>query len=244
MQELKLKIFKLIKIIQSKNYYIYKAFLRYFVSPSYEHLEVFKKKKISTFIDIGANKGQFSLLANQLYPKAIIYAIEPLEYEYGILKRIFQNKHNINLFNLAVGNKNTRLNIFITKKRDSSSLLLPTNLQLDFFSKNYLYQKKKVLVRKLNIILKKKKLKKKVFLKIDTQGYELEILKSFNLEKFVDYIYLEASSLELYKKQPTFKQIKAYLEKKKFKHIKSYNVIEHGDKLLQGDFLFFKVKTI
>jgi FkbM family methyltransferase len=56
---------------------------------------------------------------------------------------------------------------------------------------------------------------------VDTQGSELEVLKSFgqfleNIEKLV----VEVSTREFYKGQPLFVEINAFLEKNKFKLIK------------------------
>ncbi|WP_413680946.1 hypothetical protein [Prochlorococcus sp. MIT 9322] len=45
--------------------------------PSLEHYSVLKslkEKKINFIVDVGANKGQFSLMANYFFPEAKIFA--------------------------------------------------------------------------------------------------------------------------------------------------------------------------
>ena len=69
-----------------------------------------------------------------------------------------------------------------------------------------------------------KNLKKPIFLKIDVQGYELEVLKGASLNE-IKYIYLEASYIQLYKKQPLIDDIIRYLSSKNFKLIKKVILI-------------------
>ena len=45
---------------------------------SIEHYKLLKNFNFETIIDVGANKGQFSLLVRYLFPKAKIFAFEPL----------------------------------------------------------------------------------------------------------------------------------------------------------------------
>ena len=76
--------------------YIYYSFFKYGTSPSFEHIKIFKNiDDKSTFVDVGANRGQFSLLIHYLYPKNKIIAA--LKSEFSILKNIFKNTKNIKI---------------------------------------------------------------------------------------------------------------------------------------------------
>lgn len=237
-----LKVYKAINILFSFNSRVYYSFLRYGISPSFEHKKILNKiKLINTFVDIGANKGQFSLIIHYLFPRSKIIAFEPLPSEFKILKKIFKKKDNIRLFNYAVGKENKYLDIFQTNKKDSSSFLKPDKLQLKYFPETYVKKILKVKMVRLNFLLKI--LKKPVFLKIDVQGYELEVLKGTNLKNF-DYIYLEGSYAKLYTKQPLIGKIFKYLTEKGFKLNGRFNLTnDNFGKPLQADFLFKNKKN-
>ena len=87
-----------------------------------------------------------------------------------------------------------------------------------------------------------KNFKKPVFLKIDVQGYELEVLKGTTL-KNIKYIYLEGSYVKLYSNQPLINSISKYLTSKNFKKVGRFNVLrDNFGKQLQADFLFINTK--
>ena len=51
-----------------------------------------------------------------------------------------------------------------------------------------------------------------ILMKIDVQGFDLEVLKgSKHVLKHINYLYIEASSVELYKNQPLLENIKDFL---------------------------------
>ena len=59
------------------NLQFYKAYIN-IVSPLFELSTLLNfTKDIKTVIDIGSNKGQFSILAKSFFPRAIIYSFDP-----------------------------------------------------------------------------------------------------------------------------------------------------------------------
>lgn len=237
----KLRIYKLIKILFSFDLKILTSFILYGISPSYEHIKVFKKiKNIKTFIDVGSNKGQFSLLINNLYPKSKVLAFEPLNEEFKTLKKIFLKNKNISTYNFALGNKNTSSYMYKSNKTDSSSFLKPSYAQIKIFPDTFVKKKIKVNIKKLKNFTKR--LKKPIFLKIDVQGFELEVLKGSDLTQF-KFIYLEASYKKLYTNQPLITDISKFLKSKNFKQVSRYNLIkDYSQNPIQADFLFINFK--
>ena len=236
--QLSLRILKVFNILVGCNYRIYLAFLKYFTAPSVEHLKIVKKFiSINTFIDVGANKGQFSLLVNSLFPKKNILAFEPIRSEYQIYKKIFKNITNIKCFNVGLGNKIEKKKLYLTKNKDSSSFFKPSKIQNNLFRNTNIVTTETVKIKKLSRFLNK--LKKPIFLKIDVQGYELKVLKGADLNH-IQYIYLEGSYVKLYENQPLIKDIVKYLSNKNFKLISKYNLIKKNNKKIQADFLFSK----
>ena len=231
-----LRFKKIINIIFSLNYKIYFAFFRYLIAPSYEHHNVIKNKiNVNSFLDVGANKGQFSLLVNSLFPKKNILAFEPIRSEYLIYKQIFKNDKNIKCFNVALGNKIENKQLNVSKSKDSSSFFISSQIQNNLFRNTNTVSNKIVRIKKISNFLPK--LKKPIFLKIDVQGYELEVLKGAELRQ-IQYIYLEGNYIRLYENQPLIKDILKYLSDRNFKLIGEYNLIKNNNKKIQADFLF------
>ena len=122
---------------------------------------------------------------------------------------------------------------------DSSSFL--TINKSDNFNKNYsVKEKRSIKIRQLDQILKNKILIKPTLIKIDVQGYELEVLKSAKkiLSK-TDFILLEVSKNKMYNKQPLEREIINFLKKKNFIIKKKSKWIKiKNTKFMQRDILF------
>ena len=232
---------KLFFILLSFNSKVYYSFLFYFVSPSFEHFKIIRKiKNINTYIDVGSNKGQFSLLINLMYPNKKILAFEPLKTEYKIYQNIFYKCKNIKCINIALGNKIRKKKIYITKRTQSSSLHKPKHYSNTIFKSTNFISASYTKVKPLTNFLFN--LKKPIFLKIDVQGFELEVLKGTDLNQ-IQYIYLEGSYLKIYKNQPLIKDIKKFLNIRNFKLIGEFNLFKKNNKKIQSDFLFINKKN-
>jgi len=82
---------------------------------------------------------------------------------------------------------------------------------------------------------------KRALLKIDVQGYELQVLKGARQAlKHCAYVYVESSDIVLYEGQALFDEVKAFLEGEDFKlKSRSHEDIVDGN-LIQADYLFSK----
>ena len=99
--------------------------------------------------------------------------------------------------------------------------------------------KKKVNIKRFDEIINILKLNKRILVKLDVQGYELEALKGFGeYLSYVDYILTEVSFQEVYKNQPFANEIINFLEKKNFTIIKKNNATRYKKKNFQQDILF------
>ena len=227
---------KLMKIIEClKNPKFYKIYFNG-TSPLFELaplLEVINEAK--TLIDVGSNKGQFSILARKFFPDIEIHSFEPQIEELNIQKKILGNK-NINYYNFALGSEDKELNLYITKRKDSSSLLKP----IQTISSKYLTKEiRKVSVKKLDKILALRNIKRPSILKLDVQGFELEVLKgSLEIFKMIDYIITEVSFIEIYENQVMENKLLDFIYSKKFKLEKKCNSSKIDKQLFQEDVLF------
>tara|TARA_B100001093_G_C26637712_1_gene931745 strand:- start:131 stop:868 length:738 start_codon:yes stop_codon:yes gene_type:complete len=238
---LKNKIYKLIKILISLNYDWYRALLLYRVAASTEHISVFNRiKNIHTIIDVGSNRGQFALSANNFFPDSRIICFEPLKSAFHCLEQVFKYKTNLTLFNFAVGNDVKDIEINISNKEDSSSILKITQKQETIFPGTEKISAEIVKLTTLQKIIQSEDLNNDVLMKIDVQGYELEVLHgSKSILSKLKYIYVESSFVEFYKEQPKISDILSFLLINNFKLDGVYNMSydKNGDPV-QADFLF------
>lgn len=222
-----------------KNMKFYKAYLNG-VSPLFELTQLVQKiSKANTLIDIGSNKGQFSLLVRKYFPDIKIHSFEPQLNELNIQKKIL-GKKNIDYYNFGLGSEEKVLNFYITKRGDSSSFLKP-NLEI---IKNKIYDTNKILginVKKLDCVMSSNDIVRPSILKLDVQGYELEVLKgASNILKYVDYIITEVSFVEIYNNQVSAKDLNNFMIANKFKLKGKCNLSKLKKKLFQEDLLFEK----
>ncbi len=188
---------------------------------------------IDTVIDVGAHKGEtIRLLLKNFYPKKII-SFEASRNNFNILSKkidILKNKFpntKIILENMALGSVSGHKE-FKQMTESSSSTFANIN-----FNSNYLKKKKFFLgIKKdedlydlitvkmitLSDYLKNNSLDKIDLLKIDTEGFEFEILKGAEAELInFKLIFFEHHYDNMIKKGYTFTDINKLLRSKKFK---------------------------
>lgn len=210
------------------------------VAANIELLPFIKKiKKINTLIDVGSNKGQFILLCIKFFPNLLIYSFEPIKEALIKQKNLLSFKNNIYFYNTGIGNKNKIINFFITNRADSSSFLT-INKSKNYNKNYYVKEKRKIKIQKLDQILNNKKLIKPVLIKIDVQGFELEVLKgSKKILPNIDYLLLEVSKNQMYNKQAIELEIINFLKKEKFRIMESSKWKKiNNTEFMQRDILF------
>ncbi len=158
-------------------------------------------EKNLNIIDIGAHKGETINFFFKNFNIDKIYVFEPNRQLYKSLKKKFINQ-NIYIFNYAVGfqNEKNKLNISIDS---ASSTINKINTNTNYYKRKkkiltlgkktpYFLDTQEIEVINLSEFLLKKENKIDI-LKIDTEGYELNILKGINEEDFkkIKFIYFE-----------------------------------------------------
>ena len=217
----------------------YKAYMSG-VAPLFELYPLLGQiNQIKTIIDIGSNKGQFSLLAKSLFPEVKIFSFEP-QIECLNLQRTILGEKNVKYFNFGLGNIIKKTNFYITNREDSSSFLKPTQIKMNKYKTKKI---EKISVKRLDRIIKKNEIKRPSIMKLDVQGYELEVLKgSKKILRNIDFIIAEISFKQVYKKQVTKKKLLQFLNRNHFKSKKMFNISKLNNKLFQADILFDRDK--
>ena len=190
---------------------------------------------IGVFFDVGAHKGEsINLFLKELIVKKII-SFEASSINFEFLKK---NKgHYIKKYpntkilieNIALGSENKKI-FFNQFDESSSSTFNNINKQskyfkrkfnlLNFFGKKEIYKSFEVKIQTLNQYMEINNLKRINFIKIDTEGYEYEILKGLkNKIRYVDIIMFEHHYNDMIKKNYTFTDINALLKINSFVQI-------------------------
>lgn len=139
--------------------------------------------------DVGANIGQSALYYNKLLKNPKIYSFEPVFNTFEQLKSNI-NKPNISLFNYALGANNGYCSIKLNSDCGLNSLVKEVNSKMESTAIQ------SVEIKTLTDLCKEIKIDRIDILKIDTEGYDLEVLKGANElleDRKIKYIYCEVA---------------------------------------------------
>jgi FkbM family methyltransferase len=214
--------------------------LRSAVAATVEHDALPLRHDLGTVIDVGANKGQFSLYALARFPSAHIIAFEPLLGPREQMARMLQGEKRVEVLPFALGETEGEVDMHLSAREDSSSLLPIGGRQVSNFPGTQEVGTTRAEVRTLDSVLADRELKRPALLKIDVQGFELSVLRGAEQTLSVfDQILVEASFIELYDGQALFPAISHHLEAHGFGLISGRISASDGSgRWLQGDFLY------
>lgn len=206
----------------------------------FPHRKWIQSKKFATFIDVGSFIGSSSFAIRVMRPDIDIFAFEPVQSNYEFLITNMKSDMHFKAYQVALGSTNGSGEIHQNAFPASSSIL-----ELDEQHKRqYPYaastSREKVQIARLDDYLAEMKISPPVFLKIDVQGFELEVLKGAeNCLDQVECVFLEVSFLPLYKGQCGFDGIHEFLSTRGFVFMGSYDhqYTKSGD-LIQADLLY------
>jgi len=221
-----------------------RALFRHGVAAAIEHRVVLSDSQISLVVDVGAHRGQFSLAARLYCPQAQIIAFEPLPGPAAIFRRVFAQDRLTTLHQCAIGTQNGPAMMQVSKHDDSSSLLRITELQTQIFSGTDVDHVESVAVGRLTDYVSPADLQVPSLLKIDVQGFELEVLKSaVPLLPYFTRICIEGSFVHLYEGQALAHEIIGFISSFGFRLTTFYfpRIRPGTDVVLQGDMLFEKI---
>lgn len=233
------RIGKFLGIIRKVEYL--HALLRMGVAAGVEHTPVIQNMHCKTVVDVGANRGQFSLVARTCFPDARIYAFEPLHEPAEKYRRVLFGKDtNVVLRECAIGRGRETKVIHVSNADDSSSLLPIGDMQTHLFPETREKETREVQVYSLDEMLSPGDILPPALLKIDVQGFELDVLHGCeSLLPDFSWVYVECSFVELYEGQALADEVINFLHGHGFVLRGVYNLFyDSSGKAIQGDFLF------
>ena len=214
-----------------------------FIDRNYHQKKITKflqNKSIKTIIDVGAHKGEFIQYSLAIKGIDKIIAFEPQKKIFGLLKEKFINNNKINLNNLALDEKVGKKTIKINKMSSTSTLNEIDKNSLFFKLKNFLLYEKNSIISEEEIdttsidsFFNKTVFDQNTLLKIDTEGYELNVLKGSEQKiKEIKYILIENQFSKMYK-NVNFEDCHNFLNKKNFRLLKKFKfpTLHYEDRL-------------
>ena len=135
------------------------------------------KLKEPTILDIGANIGLYSICYSKIYKNCFIHAFEPVPKNFKTLSsNLKKNKlTNIKVSEIALLDKKKTINIGIPDRKVHDRY--KKNINDGLFSIFAQKSKFKIKAIPLDLFIKKKKIKKVDFIKIDVEGAEALVLQ-------------------------------------------------------------------
>ncbi len=213
--------------------------LRLGVAATLDHQRLLAELQPAFVVDVGANRGQFALDVKVACPSTPLLCFEPIPDVAARFREVFGADENVELRNVALGTVPGESELYVSKADDSSSLLPISQLQQTTFPGTEAIGTISVPVSTLDVELKKATVVSPAMLKLDVQGYELEVLRggAESLASF-DWIYVECSFREFYDGQPLAADVIAFLAAKGFDLDRVETITRVSGSVVQADILF------
>tara|TARA_Y100000816_G_scaffold202894_1_gene149344 strand:+ start:640 stop:1329 length:690 start_codon:yes stop_codon:yes gene_type:complete len=160
-------------------------------------------KNVKIVVDIGAHKGEFLKHIKKIKSIRKVYSLEPQKKVYGELLKEIDNKKFF-AYNIAISNRNGKQKMQINDFSMTSTLSKVNENSIYYKIKNLIIGTKKkkfenIKTEKLDFFTKKRKLNKIDLLKVDTEGHELNVVKSgLKTLKKTKYLLIEFRQNDLY----------------------------------------------
>lgn len=183
--------------------------------------------EINTIIDVGVNQGTPSLY--KAFENCNIVLVDPLlDYNKEVISEIEKQFKNVFLIPKGAGCKKETLNFNINKTSlGRSSMLKRTSITE---SKNPLYENIRVKSDRLDIMIKELNLPGPFGIKIDTEGYEMNVLngsvKLFNDTKF---IITETSMAKRFEGSYFFEELIDFMKHNNFRAYDIFDISRSDD---------------
>lgn len=200
--------------------------------------------RITTLIDVGANLGQFALSARDAGFAGDIYSVEPLSTAHAacLAASARDPKWHV-LPRMALGAERGTATINVAHNLASSSLLEVDARSVEAEPQSGFMGTEEIEIRSLDDVAEAQ-WGDRIALKIDTQGFELEVLKGAQASLArVSLILLEMSLTPLYEGAPDFCTLYRAVEERGFRCVGLIQGFADArrNELLQVDGLFERI---
>ncbi len=181
-----------------------------------------RRLRVDCVLDVGANVGQYhDFLRDRVLYDGPIVSFEPVSHHVEFLRERARSDRNWHIESYALGSREGSLPIKVMVSDQFSSFLEPDNTRVhDYDGLNVPDHVETVAVRTLDAVLPGLRHRlhfERPYLKLDTQGFDLEVLhggRSSLAE--VRALQTEASVIGIYKDMPDYMDTIRYLDQRGF----------------------------
>ncbi len=178
--------------------------------------------KVDCVLDVGANVGQYrDFLRHRVFYDGPIVSFEPVSRHFELLRERAREDSDWHIESYALGSSEGTLPIKVMVSDQFSSFLEPDNSRIhDYDGLNVPHHVETVMVRTLDSVLPQLRERLKFgrpYLKLDTQGFDLEVLQGgAGCLDQVLALQTEASVIGIYKDMPGYMDSIRYLDRRGF----------------------------
>ena len=179
-----------------------------------------------SLIDVGAHEGEFLSSVIKIKKIKKFFIFEPQLKQFKILSLKFKNNKKIKLYDCGLGENLSYKKLYLSNLSSTSTMSVINKNSLYLKLKNLLTMDNlnrfnKVKVNTIDNIFRGISLKK-TFLKIDVEGYEMNVLNGCKKKiNEISHVLVECQFGRHYKNND-FKKIKKFLIKNNFEVVKSF----------------------
>lgn len=178
---------------------------------SLELLELMRPNPPRVIYDVGANVGTWTLLAKALYPDAQVHAFEPLPLHTGKFRAATGALSGVHLHEIGLGSRAARMEMKVTDFSDASSLLPLTMAGKQQWNLEQV-EEVPIQIERLDDWVTRHQLPPPDLIKLDVQGFELEVLRGAERALAqTKAVLLEASFQNFYQGQCRFDELVSWL---------------------------------
>jgi FkbM family methyltransferase len=196
---------------------------------------------ITTVVDIGAHTGQFASAVRAILPHAYIYSFEPLPDCCQQLKRRMSRYGRFQVFCTALGDQRGKTAFWRSAFPKSSSVLPMSDAHKTAFPWTAKCTPVDVQMNMLDDYIDEIDFVPQVLLKVDVQGYELNVLQgAVRALEHINYLLVETSFCPLYEGSALFHDVYCFLHERGFTYAGNLDqlVSLQNSTILQADALF------
>lgn len=184
--------------------------------------------QIRVVFDVGANEGQTVRTLNRAFPCATIYSFEPDPETFQRLDASVKGLNNVRPFNVALGRESGEAQLYRFGLDETNSLLPKAKGAESYVADAGFVDEKGIVpvrVATVDEVCQEFGIGRIDLLKLDTQGYEVEVLegaKRLLSAGQVSLVYTEVCFVRYYEGQPLFQDVYAFLHERGFRLVGLY----------------------
>ena len=203
--------------------------------------EAIKKSQIDVVIDVGANVGQFAGWVRSFFAGPIL-SFEPVSSAFGELATAAEGDSTWHVYQLALGSLQGSTPINVSPSSIFSFVLRTNEYCGQRFGDDSLQRTEEIVeMRRLDNLgadIDHLIENKRIFLKIDTQGYDLEVFKGLGrLMNHVHVLQSEVSLISLYDGMPNWTESVSTFSNAGFRVVGLFPVVKDGGQVIEYDCL-------